>query len=155
MSHAFTPTSAFSFSTTSGLVVPMVGGDDGFCRMDRARRVDDTDIPIDFDVVTAREDADSPDDEKYFGELSVSTKPQKRGIMDVYSTVGEIDELRGQKDDDLNDQPPQTYDLTKGRQRLGRIGVGKAFKLRFRNNRPGEDVQLRGYEVPVKPVGKR
>lgn len=156
LSHAFTPTAAFSFASESGLVLPMTGGDDGYCRMDRTRRVDDANTGIDFDVVTSREDMEHPDDEKYFGELSVSTKPLRRGIMDVYTTVGEVDEPRLAKDNDANPTPPFSYDLRRGRERLGRVGIGKAFKLRFRNNKPDEDVHLRGYEVaPVFLIGKR
>jgi hypothetical protein len=156
MSHAFTPTAAFDFSTTSGLVVPMVGGQDGKCRLDRVRKVDDNDTGVDFDVVTARHDAGMPDDVKYFGELSVNAAAQPRGTMDVYATVGDLDQKRKAKGDLEDVDPPFTYDLTEGRQRLGRVGSGIAMKLRFRNNQPNEDVVLRGFEVtPVNPVGKR
>lgn len=149
-SAAMNPSAAFLFATDSGLSIPMVGGTDGYCRQDRKRRVDDTLTPIDFDVVTARHDAKMPDDEKYFGTLSVATKPQAAGTLLVTATVGEIDETR------LPSDEPFEYDMTEGRQSLGRIGVGKAFKLRFRNNVAGEDVNLRGYEIDtVNRIGKR
>lgn len=151
MSHAFKPSSAFIFQTDSGLTLPMVGGADGFCRLDRAKRTDDVNTGIDFDVVTTRDIAGLPDDEKYFGEISVSGKPQPRGELAVYATAGEADAFRKSRENEA----PFQYDMTQSRQRLGRVGVGKAFKLRFRNNQPGEDVNLRGYEVPVRLVGKR
>lgn len=161
-SHAFNPSSAFMFATDSGLSIPMVGGRDGFVRLDRAKRKDDDATGIDFDVVTARHDMLMPADEKYFGELTVLTKPQTAaagqvpGALDVYTTVGDVDEKRKAKGDHLNEQPPFEADLTEGQNRLGRIGIGKACKLRFRNNQADVDVNLRGYEItPVNVVGRR
>lgn len=150
-SHAFNPSSAFTFSTDSGLTIPMIGGTDGFLRVDRVQRTDDVEVGIDFDLVTARHDLELPDDEKYFGELSISMEPQPRGSLTVQTTAGDVDTGR-------SIQPAETLtaDLTKDRQRLGRVGQGKACKLRFRNNVAGEQVNLRGYEIdPVFVVGKR
>lgn len=152
LSHAMNPSSAFILSTDSGATIPLVGGTDGYCRLDRLNRTDDTNVGIDYDVVTARDTAGTPDHEKYFGELSVSMKPQPRGSLIIQTTVGELDQPRSQVDVD------QTLhaDLTQSRQRLGRVGQGKAFKLRFRNAEPGVDVNLRGYEIdPVTVIGKR
>lgn len=155
-SHAMNPSCAFQLSTDAGSVVPMIGATDGFIRIDRENRTDDSasdlSVPIDFDVVTARNDLGLPDDEKYFGELSVATTPQPRGTLTVTTVAGELDEPRSQSDNLASDEA----DLTKSRSRLGRVGVGKAFKARFRNNEPGVDVELRGFEInPVSIVGKR
>lgn len=158
VSHAFNPTSAFQFSFDSGMFIPMIGGSDGFCKAERLIRTDDTNIPIDFDVVTTRLHAGYPDDEKYFGELSVSSKPQSDGILNVQCTTGELDQTRREFNPSL---PPDTtiehqYTMNQSRSRLGRVGAGKAAKLRFRNNQVGQDVVLRGYEMePVFITGKR
>lgn len=157
-SHAFNPASAFLFSTDSGLFIPVVGGTDGFLRRERIKRFDDETTAVDFDVVTSRFDMGAPDDEKYFGELSVSTKPQaEAGTLRIQTTVGDVDEQRKAWDPDTVDSTlDYEYDLREDRQRLGRIGVGKAFKVRFRNNEVEDSVQLRGFEVnPINLVGKR
>lgn len=156
-SRAMNPSCAFAFSTDSGLSIPMVGGTDGFIRVDRQRRTDDDATGIDFDVSTAGHDVLMPLDEKYFGELHVSTKPQPRGTLDVYATVGDPDAPRFAKDVVTDEQhEPFQYDQRNSSDRLGRVGVGKACRLRFRNNEPGVDTVLRGYEVtPVHPTGRR
>ncbi len=151
-SRAFTPTSAFLFSTESGLFVPVIGARDGFVRLDRNRRTDDAATAIDFDVVTSRHEAGSPTLTKMFGTVSVSTKPHPGtgGILDVQTAVGEIDELRA------TNEHLGSVDLTQGYTRLSRVGAGKAFKLRFRNNQSGVDVNLRGFELDdVSDIGQR
>lgn len=152
-SHAMNPTAAFLMATDSSLFIPMIGGADGFCRADRLRRVDDTDIGIDFDVVTANQFGDdSPDSTKYFGELTVYGKPQPRGTMDVYATSGTPDQPRPSREL----VPAFSADLTQDRQRLGRVGYGNSCQLRFRNNHSGEDVSLRGFEISsVNVIGRR
>ena len=159
-SHAFNPSAAFTFSTDSGLRVPMVGATDGFCRLDRLRRTDDDTVGIDFDLVTARQHSvvDSrgdrvglPDEEKYFGELSISMQPQPRGVLTVQATAGDLDASRSGDPEDAYLAP-----LTSDRECLGRVGQGKAYKLRFRNNVAGQHVNLRGYEIsPSFVVGRR
>ena len=155
-SHAMNPSAAFRFAAASGLSIPAVGGTDGFVRLDRKKRTDDSATAIDFDVVTNRDNASSAFDvpvateEKYFGELIVSMKPQPDGGLTVQSVAGEPDTLR--TDDTFTDEA----DLTQSTQSVSRVGIGKAMKIRFRNNEPDTDVVLRGYEVdPVHVVGKR
>lgn len=147
------PSAAFQFITDSGVSLPLIGGTDGFCRVERAFRVDDAasgtaNIGINFEAVTSRIDMGQPDYEKYFGEMSVSTKPQPSGTLDVTTTVGDVDSMVA--------SPVMPYDMTLDRQRLGRVGQGKAFKAKFSNAQPFEDVNLRGFEVePVNILGKR
>lgn len=151
-SSAFNPTSCFLLSTDAGSTIPIVGATDGFVRMERKRRFDDAATGIDFDVVTAPIDAKMPDDEKYFGELSVATAPQQRGIMHVFATVGDVEMTTA----NALAHAPFDYDLRNSRQRLGRIGLGKAAKIRFRQTGSDEDVRVRGFEInPVNLRGKR
>ncbi len=157
-SHAMNPSAAFRFAAPSGLSIPIVGATDGYLRLDRKRRTDDAGTAIDFDVVTNRDDASSTFEaslsayEKYFGELSVYTKPQPNGgTLKIQSVAGEADRLRT----DVYPQPDHA-DLTKSYNRMGRVGLGKAMRLRFRNNEVDTDTVLRGYEVdPVYLVGRR
>lgn len=158
MSHDFNPSCGFQFCTDSGLFLPMIGSQSGFVYRERKQKFDGTATPIDFDVVTVRHDAGAPELTKYFGDLTVMTKPNREGgTLNIQATVGTLDEKRRA----LNPTHPpdetaeMTADLSQDHHRPGRVGVGEAFKLRFRNNRM-EDVHLRGYEVdPVSVVGKR
>lgn len=46
-------------------------------------------------------------------------------------------------------------DMTKGRQRLRRLGVGLFCKLTFQHSTAGQDVELYGYELPFHEIGRR
>jgi len=155
-SHSFNPSAAFRFVAASGLSIPIIGGTDGYVRLDRKKRIDDAATAIDFDVVTTRDDASTALDlpvathEKYFGELTVSMKPQPEGVLTVQSVAGEPDALR------TEDIEGDSADLSLSTQNVSRVGIGKAMRIRFRNNEPNTDVILRGYEIdPVHVVGKR
>jgi hypothetical protein len=151
-SKAMNPSCAFQITTGGDSVVAMVGATDGFIRQDRKLRTDDTDTGIDFDVITARDDYSEPSMEKYFGQVSVFTKPQPRGSLEVVSLASGPDDKRTRLDLKTADQ----HDLTESSGRLSRVGSGQSMKIRFRNNEPGVDVVLRGYEVdPVYVTGKR
>lgn len=159
-SHAMNPASAFLFSTDSGIFLPMVGGTDGFCRVERKRRVDDANEPIDMDVVVNETDYDTPRHEKHFGELTVfaishdNGTPHK-GKLDVQTTTGEADEPRTAVSFDPT-APVDQMDLGNTMETLGRVGDGKAMKIRFRNNEENVDVAIRGFEVdPAVITGRR
>jgi hypothetical protein len=157
-SHAFNPAGAFQFSTSSGLFIPVIGGTDGFLRRERRRRFDDEATAIDFDVVTARIDEDAPNDTKYFGELSVLNQPEESGTLRIQTTVGTLDEQRRRWNPTLPPDKTLQYehDLRDDREVVGRIGVGEACKVRFRNNEADVNVGLRGFEIdPITYVGTR
>jgi hypothetical protein len=102
---------------------------------------------IAFDVVTKRHAMNVPDQEKYFGELSLHGEAQPSGLLAITSRTGELNQTRTQV---------QQYDMRKPRQRLGRLGRGKHAQLEFTNNTIGEQVQLLGYEIdPVMLIGRR
>ena len=53
-------------------------------------------------------------------------------------------------------QSPFTATMTDGRQRVGRIGVGKQMSLELTHATINQDVALYGYEVnPVNIIGRR
>lgn len=151
-SQAMNPTSVFLMSTNTGSVISIVGGSDGWLRADRKLRTDDTNIAIPMDVVTVQNDAGAPDDEKYFGSVSVSTSKEPSGTLTVQSVVGDFDTTPTK----ATLSEPMEHDLKETRSNLDRVGIGKAFKLRFKNNEPGVDAKLRGFEIDqVFTVGKR
>ena len=153
MSHSSKPSSAFLFSTSAGAYIPLVGGDDGYTRMDRKQRFDDLATAIDFDVVLARQTAGTPLLHKHFGMLSIDAKPQRRGSLVVQSVAGTVDVLRTAK------ATHETIVNMTGRassHATHRIGDGQACKVRLRNNQIGADVNIRSIEIdPVFPTGRR
>jgi hypothetical protein len=167
---AFTPTSMFAVRTSDEEDVnpPAIGADDGQIYIEHDTRTDvsgalDVITPygIEMDVVGKRHDAGEPDLEKVFGELSLYGKPQEKGELTVTSTVGELyDEDDGTPPLPTDAHPrmiaEQTADLTKSRNRLGRLGQGKHAELEFTHDEAGEDVELFGYDVTnVVIVGRR
>jgi hypothetical protein len=100
-----------------------------------------------FDVVGKRHDAGDADRNKYFGEISLFGKGQPDGDLDVMASVGELDAVT---------TITLEHDLTKTRQRLGRVGQGKHAQIELRNDETGVDVELYGYAIdPVNVLGRR
>ncbi len=68
-------------------------------------------------------------------------------MLTVKTRVGELDNTTVQT---------QYYDMTKNRQRLGRIGHGKHAQVELVNAEVGKDVEIFGYEIdPINVVGRR
>jgi len=147
-------TGAFSQFTSAGgtadsgdRYVPLIGSSNGYLwAPGTVAGIDDTATAIDFDVSTKRHDGLTPDIEKNWGALSVLSKVQAAGSLTVTPYVGALD------------APAQTAliaDLTKGREKLPRLGPGKHAGLQFRQNVVAQDVDLYGYELPFYELGRR
>lgn len=145
---AFTPTSAFLVYGADQQPYHVIGSSTGYLSLDQESRNDWTVYPISMSAITKQHTAGEPDYEKYWGQLSVKGKVESGGTVTITPTVGETEgATAGQV---------QRWDLTKGRQRLGRLGVGKTMKLEFDNAELNRDVVLEGYEVsPITLVGHR
>lgn len=142
----FSPTSAFEYTDTYGKTVPVMGGATAVYE-EQATRTDGTATPISFDVIGKRHDLGAPDEEKYFGEISLMGKAQASGTLSVVSRVGEVE---------ATSTLTQSFTLTNTRQRLGRLGQGKHAQVELTNATQGVDVELYGYEInPVNLVGRR
>jgi hypothetical protein len=142
----FAPTSAFIRTTAADITVPVIGALASVFQ-EQALRTDGTVTPIAFDAIGPRHDMEVPDDEKYFGELSLLTKPLTSGVMQVKSRTGNQNATR---------TIVQNYDLRLTRKRMGRLGKGKHSQIELVNANVGEDVQVLGYEVdPVHILGRR
>lgn len=145
---AFSPTCALLVQGTNMQPYFMIGSKEGYLSQDQDARNDWDLNPIDFVAQTKRHDMKQPDYEKYFGELSMIGKEQTSGTVTVTPTVGEIDGATA--------STPFTYDMTLGRDRLGRLGVGKQASLILENDVINQDVAIYGYEInPVSIVGRR
>lgn len=144
---AFTPTSAVLVAGTNMQPYPMIGSQEGYISQDQDAKNDWGFSPIDFDVITRKYYNSEPDYEKYWGEMSINGKAQP-GNMTITPSVGELDSEVV--------QTPFIYDQTQGRERLGRIGVGKEMSIEFEQNGLNQDALLYEFEInPVSIIGRR
>ncbi len=147
---ALTPTSAFAAYKSDQKYHLMTGGADGVVYQDQEARRDGT-VPITLDVITAPFTANEPDYEKYFGELSLHGPVLTTGSANASRIIPTVGELTG-----ATAQPQLIWDHTKGRQRVGRLGVGKQATLEIINDALDDDVILYGVEInPITVVGRR
>lgn len=146
LTDAFTPTCAFILSDANDKVEAIAGSSSAFVWKDQDDALDNvaTGIPVDLD--TRFFDGNTPDLEKYWGQLSIIGKAQTAGIMTITPKTGYLD---AEAQDDI------TYDMTKGRERLRRIGNGKLMQLNFQHSTVDEPVELYGIMVPYHILGRR
>lgn len=147
LTSAFTPTSAGVVYDASELKVPCVAGSDGkLYLVTPGTYHDGTSTAIDFDVTVAHHTGNAPDIEHFWGLLSILTKKLAGGTLDVICTTG-----------DLSASPSATisHDMTTGRQKLRRAGVGRLLKVRLRNNEVDRETEVYGYELPFHELGRR
>lgn len=145
---AFTPSCALLVQGADQQPYFMIGSKEGFLSQDQDARNDWDAFPIDLSVKTTRMAAKEPDLEKYFGEVSVMTKKQDAGTLTVTLSAGDEDAETA--------RATYAHDLTKSRERLGRVGVGTGAILTFENNELNRDVAIEGFEInPVNIVGRR
>jgi hypothetical protein len=142
----FSPLSAFNRTNTSNNNIAVIGGPTAVYN-DQTPHTDGVSTPIEFSVFGKRHDLGEPDEEKYYGELSIFGKKQSSGTTQIITVTGDLD---------ATTQISNTWDMTKSRQRLGRAGLGKHMQVRFYNNAAGEEVVIYGYDVnPAFIVGRR
>jgi hypothetical protein len=148
----FTPKSAFNRVDAADQQIPLIGGP-GAVYEEQATRTDGASTGIAMRVESKQFDGEDPDEEKFFGELSVMGEGEQTGQLTIAANVGD---LRSAVNDSRNRTVTQYYDLSKTRQRLGRLGRGKHATLSMSNSVAGEDVVLYGFEVnPVNLIGRR
>jgi len=140
---AFRATSAFMRSVRNRQI-PTVGGADGgvYDQGDHPAATDHNvaGVPfgIDFDVDTKFYPGSSPDRDQYFGQLSVLGAVQDAGTITVTPKVGYLDAPA---------QAPIAYDMTRGRQRLRRLGFGKLAQMNLKHTTVDEPVAIYGFEI--------
>lgn len=144
---AFTPTCAAVLEDDDGLVAPHLGASSGKVYKQNSETFSDDGSAIDFDVTGKFHSWGDPDRTHYWGELSVHSRIEAGGTLTITPKVGRLD---------ASAQPSITHDLTSGRQRLRRLGVGAMAQLRFQNAEVNQRVELYAYEVdPVNEMGRR
>lgn len=143
---AFNPTATIVLTDSSDTMVAVVASSSGFIWQNQDTRTDNTSTAISSSFSSKFHDAGTPDIEKYWGELSVLGKPQTAGSITITPIVGYTNTASG---------TPITYDMTLGRQRLSRLGIGKLCQLTFAHATAGQNIDLYGYEVDLHEIGRR
>jgi hypothetical protein len=143
---AFSPTSAFIYTDVDDKTFAVTGSGSAYVWFEQDTPTDSVSTGIPVDLTTRFFDMDAPDVEKYWGELSIIGKPQSAGTISITPTVGYTDSSA---------QTPISYDMTKGRQRLRRLGTGKLMQLNFQHTQWDEPIELYGFQLPVTVVGRR
>jgi len=144
---ALTPTSAGVIFNSSEIHVPVVGGNDGYVYATTPGVFrDGLATAIDFDAVGAFHTGGAPDIEHFWGLISILTKIQGAGTLELIVTTGGLDAIASAT---IN------HDMTTGRQKLRRGGVGRLMQMRLRNNELDGRVEVYGYELPFHELGRR
>jgi hypothetical protein len=154
LTGATTPTGRATLRNADGVYLSFVGGNDGCLYLQNATPPDDinvggTHFAIASDwTLTPMFDGD-PGITHYWGKPDLQARVEANGItLTITSKIGYVNVLTS--------QPAQTMDLTKGRQRLARIGIGALCQLEFSQNQVGGQFLLYGLDVePVNVVGRR
>ncbi len=143
---AFTPTCGGAMDNADGMSTPVLGASNAFLYRQNQEEASDDGTAIDMDIITKFHAANTPDIEKYWGEMALLTKVEDGGILIVTPTVGGLDATASD---------PFEADLTLGRERLGRLGNGRLLQLRFQNAEKNRSVTIYAYEVPFHELGRR
>lgn len=151
LTGAATPTALGAMDDPSGSPVVFIGTSGGdLMQFDpdlaRDEDTDEAAVAIDMDLATKFHAMNTPDIEKYFGELAIISKIQASGTLTITPSVGGLDASAG---------AAISHDMTLGRQRLRRLGTGRYIKLRLRNNVVNVFVEIYGLELPFHELGRR
>ena len=143
----FTPTHAAHMADADGLPLALVGGSNGIIyTANSANFRDGAATAIDFDCYTPFFSADAPDIMHVWQELSVLSKVETGGTLTVTPYVGGLDAAAG---------TAISHTLTTGRERLRRLGTGRLFSLRLRENTNNQGVSVFGIECNFFEAGRR
>lgn len=143
---AFTPTMAGLIQDANELDVPIMGSSVGHLYTENSATYTDDGTAIDFDVYTLFHSNNTPDIEKYWGELAMISRIEAAGTLTITPTVGALNATPG---------TAISHALTSGRQRLRRLGTGRFCQLRFQNAENNQGTELYGYEIPYHELGRR
>lgn len=136
---AFTPSHAANLVDGDGLPVCLVGGTDGVVYVaNSTNKRDGAATAIDMDCYGPWHSMDEPDVEHHFGQMSMLSKIEGSGTMDVIPYVGGLDAAAA---------ATITHTLTTGRQLLRILGDGRLLRFRMRKNTVNESATIYGYEI--------
>lgn len=132
--------------TNNVLRLVLGGSDDYLYAFTPGTFTDGASSAIAFDVKSKPHWGDSPDLTHLWQQPTILTKKDVGGFLTVTPSLGDIGASAG---------TAQSHDLTKERERLSRLGVGRLATLEFTQNTNAQGVELYGYEVPYVTLGRR
>lgn len=131
---------------TDDLHLPLFGSTSGFLWKEQATRTDDTATAIDADLDTPFYSGNTPDIQKVWLQPSFLSRVETGGTLTITPKTGGLNASAGAN---------KSHNLTLGREKLGRLGVGRLAQLRIRENTAGQDATLYGIEIPYEELGRR
>lgn len=143
---AFVPTAGGQVETIAGVPVSVIGASNGHIYRANSAAYADVSSAIAFDMQTGWLQAGSPNTTKAWGQLVLHSGIETQGVVTITPYVGGLDALPGE---------PLLADLTKGRERLPRLGVGRLMSLRFQQARANEPCRILGFECKAGIRGTR
>lgn len=143
---AFSPSCGLTVRGTNDQQYAMVGSRNGYVSQDTQDRSDWAAVPIPVDIVTKRFTGGNPDHETFFGQPSIFTEPTS-GSVSLIPIVGGLKKT--------TPGVTKTIDLSKSRQRVGRLGTGRHAQLEFTQAQLGSAMVLHGFIIPTADVGRR
>jgi len=145
-SNSFNPTTSLIIYNEADQVIPAIGASNAFLWQPRDEATDHIADDIDTRIEMAFLNAGEPDYEKYWDHLVLLGKAQDAGTITITPVVGY---------ENAEDGLPLFYDMTLGRQKLGRLGRGQLMKLIFEHSKYNEPVELYGLEILYSIFGRR
>lgn len=147
LTDAFTPSHAGLVFDSNAVPVSLVGATNGIIyTANRTAFTDATSTAIDFDCYGPFHHGDAPDIEHAWLQLSILSKIESGGTLEITPYVGRLNASAG---------TAISHDLTKGRELLRRLGVGAMARLRMRQNTNAQGCAVYGYELPFIELGRR
>lgn len=143
---AFTPTAGAALIDSASMNQPVMGGNDGYVWLQNQSTSLDGTHSIAIDWLTPRFTMNTPDIDKYFGELAVIHGDEGTGSVVLTPYPG---------GSSASAVTAFTVSLNTDRQRLGRVGIGRMVALRFDTLSSGVDFRLYGLELPFHELGRR
>lgn len=144
---ALTMTGISSVRDANDIEVPIIWGSDGKIYKPQTTFTDGASTAISMDVTTNFLSGDSPDIQKYWGEMAIVSKIQGASTtLTVTPKVGGLDAAAG---------AAITHDMTLGRQRLRRLGTGRLAQIRLQQNTNAVGAIIYGIELPFHEIGRR
>jgi hypothetical protein len=142
----FTPTGGLAVRDANDVEISLMLGSDGKLYQQQDTKTDGSATAIDFDATTNPMSGNTPTIPKVWLQPEIASKIQGSGTLTITPTVGKLDASAGSA---------ISHDMTKGHERLPRLGPGELVKLRLRSNTAGQDVLVFGLELPFFELGRR
>lgn len=135
-----------TFTSLAGGRLAVFGGSNGFLYRRDITTTNDDGTAVAFNVDLPYLDADDNEQFKAWLDPTILARAEAGGTLLITPIVGEYGDAA---------TPTYTHDLTKQRERLPRLGVGRYAQLNLQHSHTGEDVRLFQVLVPYFYLGRR